>query len=294
MKALLKWLLLSMSATDRGWHVLERTLLRASRYAESARWTRSCASNAPSLDVAAETLVLAPDLKVRHGPFRGMAFVEARSCGSVLFPKLLGCYEQELHLVVERLCRIPYTDVVDVGCAEGYYAVGFALRLPSATVHAFDTSETARALCERMATCNKVAERVRVSAACTPEVLARIHPKGRALLFCDCEGYEKTLIGGKAIPHLIGWDVLIEVHDFVDRTISAHLLSALGATHDIETVDALGDVTKVRAFQYPELVAWNRCQRWRLLAENRPDAMRWMLFMSRDGAPGYAQERSPL
>src|SRR4051812_14244715 len=62
---------------------------------------------------------------VLSGPFAGMAYVR-QAAGSCLAPKLIGCYEAELHGVVARILRTGYTQIVDIGCAEGYYAVGLA------------------------------------------------------------------------------------------------------------------------------------------------------------------------
>ena len=94
---------------------------------------------------------LGRELTVRSGPFTGMKYPKAEAAGSAFIPKLLGSYERELHPMIERLIAKGYDDVIDVGCAEGYYATGMALRLPGARVHAYDTSETARDLCSAMA-----------------------------------------------------------------------------------------------------------------------------------------------
>src|SRR5438105_426555 len=73
------------------------------------------------------------ELTVLDGPFRGLRYPSASSLHSGLLPKLLGTYEAELHGPIEHLLKSrTYGAVVDVGAAEGYYAVGFALRCPEA------------------------------------------------------------------------------------------------------------------------------------------------------------------
>src|SRR5207302_4139553 len=71
--------------------------------------------------------------RVQGGPFAGMEFV-SRSAEGCLLPKLLGCYEAELHGFLARLPEIAYETVLNIGCAEGYYAVGIKRLLPSARV----------------------------------------------------------------------------------------------------------------------------------------------------------------
>ena len=106
-----------------------------------------------------------PDRIVRNGPFQGMRYPFLRAVGSSLFPKLCGSYESELHQVVERCLEKEFSMVLDIGCAEGYYAVGFALRQPTATVYAYDISQNARSLCAAMAEMNGVP--VKVEGKCT-------------------------------------------------------------------------------------------------------------------------------
>src|ERR1700722_7380135 len=62
---------------------------------------------------------------VMAGPFAGMGYIES-SVGSAHIPKLLGIYEGEIAPCIEQICRSRPELVVDLGAAEGYYAVGAA------------------------------------------------------------------------------------------------------------------------------------------------------------------------
>src|SRR5512140_2013789 len=64
-------------------------------------------------------------LEVLSGPFKGMRYGDF-SYNSALIPKLLGTYEADLHNWVGEALATGYDAVINVGCAEGYYAVGFA------------------------------------------------------------------------------------------------------------------------------------------------------------------------
>jgi hypothetical protein len=81
---------------------------------------------------------------VQSGPFAGMRFLP-KTPDSCLMPKLLGCYEADLHRHVVAALDRGYDTVINIGCAEGYYAVGFARLLPAIEVCAFDTEVAARA-----------------------------------------------------------------------------------------------------------------------------------------------------
>ena len=77
---------------------------------------------------------------VAGGPFQGLRYIR-ESVGSAWAPKMLGTYEKELWPVVDVLIRRRPRWIVDVGAAEGYYAVGLAMRLGAAQVVAFEADE---------------------------------------------------------------------------------------------------------------------------------------------------------
>src|SRR5262245_38771590 len=70
---------------------------------------------------------------VGPGIFSGMRW-PADSADGCVVPKLLGCYEEELHDAVRELAAARPSLVVDVGCASGWYLCGLARMLPEARV----------------------------------------------------------------------------------------------------------------------------------------------------------------
>lgn len=169
-------------------------------------------------------------LEVQSGPFAGMKYVE-QAVGSALLPKLIGSYECELHSVVKALPAKAYDAVVDVGCAEGFYAVGLARMLAKTAVHAYDVNPEGRNLCRAMAALNQVSERVTVREFCSPETLQTLQIPGvlnpRVLVISDCEGYELTLLDPTLAPRLQGWDILVELHDFFHPDLTPGLTQTL-------------------------------------------------------------------
>jgi hypothetical protein len=222
---------------------------------------------------------VSPSLTVLHGPFKGLRYASARSTGSALVPKLLGSYEHELHGVIKRILAGDYTDIVDVGCAEGYYAVGFGVLLPRATIHAFDTSPHAQQLCMAMARLNGVAERLKLGDFCDETKLIDLKLGRKALVLSDCEGYESTLFTARVAAALAPHDVLIEVHeDPHDPTLSATLQSRFASTHDVTIVDSIDDKRKLRGRDFVELAEFDVRTRHRLVREGRQGIMEWLYF----------------
>jgi hypothetical protein len=172
---------------------------------------------------------------VGMGPFAGMRF-ERGSPPSGYVHRLIGSYEAELHGVVEQFVAAGYRTVANIGAGDGYYAVGLALRMPAARVHAFEALPSARKLCAELAEANGVADRVTVHRSCTPERLREVLAPG-SLVLCDCEGCElKTMVPGD-VPVLTECDLIVELHDFLDPSITPTLSERFSPTHDIEFID---------------------------------------------------------
>jgi hypothetical protein len=236
---------------------------------------------------------ISPALTVLSGPFQGMRYPHAQSAGSALIPKLLGSYERELHPAIEGLARQEFSCVVDVGCAEGYYAVGFAMRLPKVAVYAFDTNPTARRLCLAMAQLNGVSDRVRVSGFCDEQALLGLPLGPKALVISDCEGYEITLFSARVAQALAQHTLLIEIHDYLDEDLGDTLKRRFEATHHLQIFESIDDRRKVSGYENPALAPYDTSMRRRLLTERRAWIMQWFLLTprtpARSAAPGVSR-----
>lgn len=179
--------------------------------------------------------------QVLAGPFAGMNFVRNVAEGCCV-PKLLGCYEQELHPYVEQAIAEDYAQVLNIGVAEGYYAIGLARRMPNAKIFAFDVDRNAQRICAEVAKANGVSERVRVGGLFRGEDFESFS-RGRTLLVCDIEGAEKVLLDPQAYPALQRMDVIVELHDCLEPGLSTTVPARFAASHDITLVKQAGRAT---------------------------------------------------
>ena len=179
---------------------------------------------------------MSPDFTILNGPFKGMKYPSIDITELTLVPKISGSYEKHLNPVVREMLKTPYNNIIDVGCAEGYYAVGFAKNIPGATVHCFDVNEYDLQFCKKMADLNGVSN-LTYNNFCSPETLINFNYGERSLVFCDCEGYELELFNDEAVKALSHTDVLVELHDVVNPVISETLLNRFKATHDVQMIN---------------------------------------------------------
>lgn len=217
---------------------------------------------------------------VLYGPFAGLKYPALRSFGSTLYPKLLGSYEHELHPTLEVILRRPYNAVVDIGCAEGYYAVGLARHFPGATVYAYDTDAEALQQCVEMAALNGV--RVTPDGFCDRARLAGLSLGDRALVVSDCEGYENELFDAALADQLRRHDFLIETHDFICIESTQNMLDRFSPTHHCVLVESVDDILKAYRYEFPERNNFTLAERRQLLGEQRPTIMRWVFASARD------------
>jgi hypothetical protein len=178
---------------------------------------------------------LLPDLgeTVRGGPFAGMTYTGAVAEGCIV-PKLLGCYEQELQSKIKTIQKCNIDAIINIGCAEGYYAVGMAHLMPGVMVHAYDTNENARQRCRELAERNGVADRVRIGQTIGADGFSACEGR-HILIICDIEGEEFALLNPVQAPALLEFDLLVELHPIGAETVEA-FTKQFAATHEVEII----------------------------------------------------------
>jgi hypothetical protein len=188
----------------------------------------------------AETYFAMHGTVIFSGPFQGMDYVRSASEGAIV-PRLMGTYESELHPHLAAFANAGLDCVIDVGCAEGYYAVGLARQMPGVTVYAHDIDEKARASCAELAAKNGVSDRVVIGGEFQPEDFQRFAGR-RALVMVDAEGAELDILQPDRGPALSSMRIIVETHDGYRKGALATLVERFEATHDIVRADQAGKV----------------------------------------------------
>lgn len=214
--------------------------------------------------------------RVLGGPFRQMRYT-LESAGSAFCPKLLGTYEMEIAPVIESAVTGGYQMIVDIGAAEGYYAVGLALRVPDARVIAFEQSPAARRLLSELAALNAV-NRLEIRESCSTEGLGEILSAAPpTLIVCDIDGAELEVLDPQAVPALAHCDILVETHDCFRPGLSRQIMIRFAQSHEIMVTPS----RKRRARDCPAGLSLSARDAYLAVQEHRPGPQSWFWMRAR-------------
>ena len=209
-------------------------------------------------------------LEVLHGPFKGLKYIDEATC-SVFLPKIVGSYEEPIHPWIYEVIERNYSTLIDLGCAEGYFAVGLAAKCKNASVHAFDVDDNAGALITKLLKTNNLTDQVKVKINYELSEVEELIDDA-TFIMCDIEGAEYDLLDPEKIPSLKKCDIVLEVHDCMVPGITEKLVETFSETHKIEIVY---DYKRDKSL-YPEILKFEQSDIDLVLDERRPKAMSWM------------------
>ena len=182
-------------------------------------------------ELVANTIAERMGTMIAAGPFQGMDYPVRAAEGSRA-ARLLGVYEASLAPTIEAIIARAYPLVIDIGSAEGYYAVGLARRMPASRILARDENPQAQTLCRQLAEANHVAAQVEIGGRMTHADLAICTQQPTAII-CDIEGAEADLLDPILAPGLIHADILVECHDVMHPGLTDRLTARFAATHTV-------------------------------------------------------------
>lgn len=213
--------------------------------------------------------------KVHHGLFKGMIVPEVTpwddgNAGC----KLLGCYEHELQPYFQQAIDRNPKAIVNIGCSEGYYAIGLARLMPNAVIVGFDVSNDSLKLCREFSEKNGVTDQILLKEGCrSPEEM----PDWPADLYVvDCEGYELDLLDLEKCPQLVNSDIIVECHDFQIPNTTQRLTERLIHTHNVTVVQPI----ECPPF-YPMIENWPAFLRLVVAIDKRPLNFNWLVCWSK-------------
>lgn len=216
--------------------------------------------------IVTKKIVEASNWKVLSGPFAGMVWGKHGLTWSAfdLGPQLLGTYEQDLHQVISSEIERKPPQIINLGCADGYYAVGMALACKDSEVWGIDIDAESLKHCLANANLNNIKLNV---AQLLPDTLRQ-----GAFWLVDVEGAEAEILDPEAKPVLKHCSVLVELHPFLSPGVKELIWDRFRKSHKI--VEIRSGARNPNQFPFLEDIP-DRL-RWSVASEGRSQVMSWL------------------
>ena len=214
--------------------------------------------------------------KVLQGPFKGMRILPKFSWGDGdTMGKLLGIYEDELHKPIESILNQTRAvdQILNIGCAEGYYGLGLAMRRPDIPVALFDINPEAIKICRENANVNGI-KNVQFNTDCSVEnIRSYLSKPNHPFIVMDVEGHERILLDPEVIPELNKCSVVVESHDCIVPGTTELIIDRLKESHYVSVIS--------QGAKNPYLsILHDLCDSDKMLlcCESRPSTMSWIVL----------------
>jgi len=214
---------------------------------------------------------------VGYGPFSGLILTDYIWNRVNVGNRLLGLYEKE---VLQSLYKVPasHKTLVDMGAADGYFAIGCLIANMFNKVYCFESSPDAQKKLFDNASLNHVQDRIEIFGLATKKFPFELQGKGvdisKCVVLCDIEGGEFEVFDENTLKALKGAVIIIEIHDWHKNGIGGYsrLRERVGKYFNITTL-----TTGSRDLSpFTEVAKLSDNDRWLLCSEGRNYLTTWL------------------
>ncbi len=211
---------------------------------------------------------------VAHGPFKGLNYEGIATFCSTIYPKLVGTYESELHETIEDIINKKYQRLIDIGSAEGYYAVGipYAMKDVNVEIIAIEISQIAVKNLKKLIVNNRINNKFEITDKLNT---AKYIDNKKTLVIIDCEGAELEYLKLMEKECLVNWDFLIEVHVQIKKNIMKEIIDIFPG-RNIKKIKSIDDYHKIEEMSCMFPSNFDDNTKLLLLSENRRTGMYWL------------------
>jgi hypothetical protein len=219
---------------------------------------------------------------VRYGPFAGLKLERDAWWGCLdLGSQCLGLYELEILNFVAHMKRGQFSTFIDIGAADGYYAIGMLKSQKVRKAICFEQSEKGRETILKNWQHNGSEGILEIFAEATLETI-RALPQADlagALIMIDIEGAEFDLLVEQTFSALRSCTIIIEIHNWIDDFSAryAAFLHDAAKYFEIEIFEPIERPTS----SIKELKDFTDDNRLLLASERRPCLMRFLRLVPR-------------
>jgi hypothetical protein len=219
---------------------------------------------------------------VAAGLFAGMVLLPASTWGrGDRGSQLLGLYEQEIQDLI-KTSSAACDCLIDVGAADGYYAVFSIFKNLFQSCYAFEASDESRHSIAQLAVLNGIIDKIVIHGFCSSEQLLvlPLSCRQRSFMLVDIEGGEFDLLSTEVISAFSKSIFAIELHPWAvpaGEQAVADLCNRFSRSHNIMKIGQ--GARDPNQFEFLRQLPDN--ERWLLASENRGQWMEWLIAQPR-------------
>ena len=154
---------------------------------------------------------------ISQGLFSGMQLGQDTWWGkSDLGSQCLGFYEKEILEIITA--NGPYDNFIDIGAADGYYAIGMLHSVMASRAICFEVSDKGRVAIRKNWQTNGSPGLLEILGEANEVTVSALSPviTTKSLVLIDIEGFEFELLTPKVVSILSKCDVIVEIHNWVE------------------------------------------------------------------------------
>ena len=218
--------------------------------------------------------------QVAYGPFKGMQLNQCRNWSRYdLITQILGTYETHVLQKLIAFSKGKNNVFIDLGSADGYFAVGMAFSGVFDHVYAFEKDFEMQRIIKNNAQLNDCESKMSILGKSNEASLKSIvsQCKESITILIDIEGDEYDLLNPKMLSSLSHCSIICELHPWMKKdgkALQKALLSEASAFFDIELIYR----ESYNPNDFEELSCFNEEERLIALSEGRGPNMHWLVL----------------
>ena len=188
----------------------------------------------------------------------------------------LGFYEKEILDIINGFAENEFDTFVDIGAADGYYAVGMLVSKTVKRAFCFEASEIGHAIIKENFELNGSLGQIEVLGRASNNSLQSLTSVDytKAIILIDIEGAELEVVDANFLSQARGANIIIEVHNWANQFSDKYekMLRAIDKDFHIHVIEPVERPTK----SMPILRSFSDENRALIASEGRPCLMRFI------------------
>lgn len=212
---------------------------------------------------------------IRYGIFKGYQLPKQTWWGHFdIASKIFGLYEKA---VLDELAASGKVDLfIDIGAADGYYALGMLHSGLADNVICYEKSVLGRKIILESATINSFTNRIEVLGEANLDSLKSLQSESKkAILLMDVEGFEYALLNKTLLQQFSNYKLIVELHPFTEELniANANLISRCESIFNVRLIqDNIRNTNNLN-----DLNILSNDERALIMSEGRVNQMTWLV-----------------